>query len=63
MWTLLLGRPGYEGSCAENAGARALGEYLGTESPVRSQSGIITNTLFDENASNHLAIGAAMRLV
>lgn len=49
----------------ENAGARALGECALGEcalvpdpSPI-SQSGIIFfNTLFDENASNHLAIGA-----
>ncbi|HEV9760315.1 Aminopeptidase [Streptococcus pneumoniae] len=40
----------------ENAGARAL---VPDPSPI-SQSGIIFfNTLFDENASNHLAIGAA----
>ncbi len=39
----------------ENAGARAL---VPDPSPI-SQSGIIFfNTLFDENASNHLAIGA-----
>lgn len=50
----------------ENAGARALGECALGEcalvpdpSPI-SQSGItFFNTLFDENASNHLAIGAA----
>ena len=40
----------------ENAGARAL---VPDPSPI-SQSGItFFNTLFDENASNHLAIGAA----
>ncbi|HGS2486044.1 TPA: aminopeptidase [Streptococcus pneumoniae] len=40
----------------ENAGARAL---VADPSPI-SQSGItFFNTLFDENASNHLAIGAA----
>lgn len=45
----------------ENAGARALGEcaLVPDPSPI-SQSGItFFNTLFDENASNHLAIGAA----
>ncbi|CVX23261.1 Aminopeptidase [Streptococcus pneumoniae] len=50
----------------KNAGARALGECALGEcalvpdpSPI-SQSGItFFNTLFDENASNHLAIGAA----
>lgn len=45
----------------KNAGARALGEcaLVPDPSPI-SQSGItFFNTLFDENASNHLAIGAA----
>lgn len=45
----------------ENDGARALGEValVPDPSPI-SQSGItFFNTLFDENASNHLAIGAA----
>ncbi|MEW4355064.1 aminopeptidase [Streptococcus pneumoniae] len=45
----------------ENAGARSLGEValVPDKSPI-SQSGItFFNTLFDENASNHLAIGAA----
>ena len=44
-----------------NNGARALGEcaLVPDPSPI-SQSGItFFNTLFDENASNHLAIGAA----
>ena len=44
-----------------NNGARALGEcdVVADPSPI-SQSGItFFNTLFDENASNHLAIGAA----
>lgn len=44
-----------------NEGARALGEcaLVPNPSPI-SQSGItFFNTLFDENASNHLAIGAA----
>ena len=44
-----------------NNGARALGEcaLVPDSSPI-SQSGItFFNTLFDENASNHLAIGAA----
>ena len=44
-----------------NEGARALGEcaLVPDPSPI-SQSGItFFNTLFDENASNHLAIGAA----
>ena len=44
-----------------NTGARALGEcaLVPDSSPI-SQSGItFFNTLFDENASNHLAIGAA----
>ena len=45
----------------ENDGARALGEValVPDQSPI-SQSGLtFFNTLFDENASNHLAIGAA----
>lgn len=45
----------------ENNGARGLGEValVSDPSPI-SQSGItFFNTLFDENASNHLAIGAA----
>ena len=45
----------------ENRGARSLGEValVPHQSPI-SQSGIIFyNTLFDENASNHLAIGSA----
>ena len=45
----------------KNKGARALGEcaLVPDPSPI-SQSGItFFNTLFDENASNHLAIGAA----
>ena len=45
----------------ENKGGRALGEcaLVPDPSPI-SQSGItFFNTLFDENASNHLAIGAA----
>ena len=45
----------------KNAGARGLGEValVPDPSPI-SQSGItFFNTLFDENASNHLAIGAA----
>ncbi|MGT2716351.1 aminopeptidase [Streptococcus respiraculi] len=45
----------------DNAGARALGEValVPDQSPI-SQSGVIFfNTLFDENASNHLAIGQA----
>lgn len=45
----------------DNEGARSLGEValVAHHSPI-SQSGIIFfNTLFDENASNHLAIGAA----
>ncbi|MGT2847061.1 aminopeptidase [Streptococcus massiliensis] len=45
----------------ENDGARSLGEValVPDPSPI-SQSGItFFNTLFDENASNHLAIGAA----
>ncbi|MBP2623662.1 aminopeptidase [Streptococcus oricebi] len=45
----------------ENEGARSLGEValVPDPSPI-SQSGItFFNTLFDENASNHLAIGAA----
>ncbi|WP_124058587.1 aminopeptidase [Vaginisenegalia massiliensis] len=45
----------------ENDGARSLGEValVPHKSPI-SQSGIIFfNTLFDENASNHLAIGQA----
>lgn len=45
----------------KNAGARSLGEValVADPSPI-SQSGItFFNTLFDENASNHLAIGAA----
>ncbi|MDO4666540.1 MAG: aminopeptidase [Streptococcus sp.] len=45
----------------QNEGARGLGEValVPDPSPI-SQSGIIFyNTLFDENASNHLAIGAA----
>ena len=43
----------------ENNGARGLGEValVSDPSPI-SQSGItFFNTLFDENASNHLAIG------
>lgn len=46
---------------ADNMGARALGEValVPDPSPI-SQSGItFFNTLFDENASNHLAIGSA----
>ena len=46
---------------SKNAGAHALGEcaLVPDPSPI-SQSGItFFNTLFDENASNHLAIGAA----
>ena len=45
----------------ENNGARGLGEValVSDPSPI-SQSGItFFNTLFDENASNHLAIGSA----
>ncbi|WP_156011039.1 aminopeptidase [Streptococcus ruminantium] len=45
----------------DNAGARGLGEValVPDESPI-SQSGVtFFNTLFDENASNHLAIGSA----
>lgn len=45
----------------ENAGARGLGEValVPDKSPI-SQSGVtFFNTLFDENASNHLAIGQA----
>lgn len=45
----------------DNAGARALGEValVPDKSPI-SQSGVtFYNTLFDENASNHLAIGQA----
>ena len=45
----------------ENDGARGLGEValVPDPSPI-SQSGIVFfNTLFDENASNHLAIGSA----
>lgn len=45
----------------DNAGARALGEValVPDQSPI-SQSGVtFFNTLFDENASNHLAIGSA----
>lgn len=45
----------------DNAGARALGEValVPDKSPI-SQSGVtFFNTLFDENASNHLAIGQA----
>ncbi|MDO4432698.1 MAG: aminopeptidase [Aerococcaceae bacterium] len=45
----------------ENDGARSLGEValVAHQSPI-SQSGItFFNTLFDENASNHLAIGSA----
>ena len=45
----------------DNAGARGLGEValVPDKSPI-SQSGItFFNTLFDENASNHLAIGQA----
>ncbi|MCW6663384.1 aminopeptidase [Aerococcaceae bacterium NML190073] len=45
----------------DNEGARSLGEValVAHKSPI-SQSGIIFfNTLFDENASNHLAIGSA----
>ncbi|MGO4937557.1 aminopeptidase [Fundicoccus sp. Sow4_H7] len=44
-----------------NDGARSLGEValVAHQSPI-SQSGIIFyNTLFDENASNHLALGSA----
>lgn len=45
----------------ENDGARSLGEVALVPDPsLISQSGItFFNTLFDENASNHLAIGAA----
>ncbi|MCQ9209524.1 aminopeptidase [Granulicatella seriolae] len=46
---------------ADNMGARGLGEValVPDPSPI-SQSGIVFfNTLFDENASNHLAIGSA----
>ncbi|WP_099810160.1 aminopeptidase [Streptococcus suis] len=45
----------------DNAGARGLGEValVPDQSPI-SQSGVtFFNTLFDENASNHLAIGQA----
>ncbi|MDG4514019.1 aminopeptidase [Streptococcus suis] len=45
----------------DNAGARGLGEValVPDKSPI-SQSGVtFFNTLFDENASNHLAIGQA----
>ena len=45
----------------ENEGARGLGEValVAHKTPI-SQSGItFFNTLFDENASNHLAIGQA----
>ncbi|HEM6488745.1 aminopeptidase [Streptococcus suis] len=45
----------------DNAGARGLGEvaFVPDKSPI-SQSGVtFFNTLFDENASNHLAIGQA----
>ncbi|MGQ7395660.1 aminopeptidase [Streptococcus suis] len=45
----------------DNAGARGLGEValVPDKSPI-SQSGVtFFNTLFDENASNHLAIGSA----
>ena len=45
----------------KNAGADSLGEVslVPDESPI-SQSGIIFyNTLYDENASDHLAFGAA----
>lgn len=45
----------------KNAGADSLGEVslVPDESPI-SQSGIIFyNTLYDENASDHLALGAA----
>lgn len=45
----------------DNAGARGLGEValVPDQSPI-SQSGVtFFNTLFDENASNHLAIGSA----
>ncbi|NQJ49399.1 aminopeptidase [Streptococcus suis] len=45
----------------DNAGARGLGEIalVPDKSPI-SQSGVtFFNTLFDENASNHLAIGQA----
>ena len=45
----------------KNKGARALGECALVQTQVQfPQSGItFFNTLFDENASNHLAIGAA----
>lgn len=46
---------------ADNMGARGLGEValVPDPSPI-SQSGIVFfNTLFDENASNHIAIGSA----
>lgn len=45
----------------ENEGARSLGEValVPHQSPI-SQSGLVFfNTLFDENASNHLALGSA----
>ncbi|MCZ0717293.1 aminopeptidase [Aerococcus kribbianus] len=44
-----------------NDGARGLGEValVAHDSPISQSNLIFYNTLFDENASNHLAIGAA----
>lgn len=45
----------------ENDGARALGEValVPHKTPISLSGLTFFNTLFDENASNHLAIGAA----